>query len=154
MKVMQILLRTDGAPTPLLERLRSRWARITGRCLTLLIALPVAACGDSLLAPIDERVGFESTAEIEAFMPAIDDLRARVLPSSGDPLWMARTMADLAWLESALDGREGVEAALAYSALVDDLASCRVDRCLSAPDRSVLEIMLDHASELFGWSAT
>lgn len=151
---MQILLRTDGAPIHVLERFTFRWARVTGRYLTLLLALPVAACGDSLLAPIDERVGFESTAEIESFMPAIEDLRARVLPSSGDPIWMARTMADLSWLESALAGREGVEAALAYSALVDDLAACRVDRCLSAPDRSVLEITLDHASELFGWSAT
>jgi hypothetical protein len=151
---MQTTLRTDGAPIDLRGKFGPLRARTTRRLLTLLLALPAAACGDSLLAPLEEQVTFESAAEIEAFRPAIQDLRERVLPSSRDPVWTARTMADLSRLETALESRHGFEAESAYSALVDDLNSCRVDRCLSAPDRTVLEITLEYARNLFGWYAT
>lgn len=151
---MQTTLRTDGASKILRWHGGHPWARAARRYLTLLPALAGAACGDSVLAPLDDRAVFESAAEIEAFKPALEDLRQRVLPSSRDPAWMAFTMVHLSQLESALESRNGLDAEAAYSALQDDLASCRVDRCLSAPDRSVLQITLEYARNLFGWAAT
>lgn len=116
--------------------------------LYALAALPLAACGDSPTAPGEHELA-GSEQDIVAYMPAVDDVDARILSTGRDEPLMQRLSTLLSEIKEALDRREPHRAEEAVGDARALLGACD-DDCLIAQERSVIELTLDHAARLIG----
>ena len=103
-------------------------------------------------SPTQPRVDLDlvaPAAQVAQFLPAIDDVRSRILPSGGDVHRMLRMQVCMNVLRADLVARDAraAQAQIEYARRL--LGRCDAD-CLAPADRSVIELTLDHAAMLVG----
>jgi hypothetical protein len=118
--------------------------------LYALATVVLGACDGSPIEPDEIAVPPVATVEqVAAYLPAIDDVNARVLPTGGDQSLMAQITTHMTEIRTALVERFAQTADRALVKARALLDSCD-DACLAAADRSVVHLTLDHAALLIG----
>lgn len=118
--------------------------------LYALATVMLVACDGSPMRPDEIAVSPVATVEeVAAYMPAVDDLNARVLTTGGDRAIMDELSTWMTEITTGLDERFAQRAEHGLVKARALLASCD-DDCLTAADRSVVELTLDHAALLIG----
>jgi hypothetical protein len=121
--------------------------------LYALATVVLGACDGSPISPDEIAIPPVGTfEEVAAYMPAVDDVNARVLTTGGDRAVMDELSTSMTEIATGLDERFAQRAERALVRARALLASCD-DDCLAAADRSVVELTLDHAALLIGPNA-
>jgi sulfur transfer complex TusBCD TusB component (DsrH family) len=108
------------------------------------------ACDDSPTEPDEIAVAPSGTVEeVAAYLPAVDDLSARILTTGGDQSIMVQITTHMTEIMTALNERYAQKAERALVKARALLDSCD-DDCLAAADRGVVDLTLDYAALLIG----
>lgn len=121
--------------------------------LCALATVVLVACDGSPIEPVEIAVPPVATIEqVAAYLPAVDDVNARVLTTGGDRALMDELSSWMTEITTGLDERFAQRADHALVKARALLARCD-DDCLAAADRSVVELTLNHAALLIGPNA-
>lgn len=107
-----------------------------------------AAC-DSPTQPRSDVDLAAPAPQVAQFLPAIDDVRSRILPSGGDTHRMLHMQVCMNGLRTELMARDALAAQAQIEYGRSLLSTCDAE-CLAPADRSVIELTLDHAAMLIG----
>lgn len=114
--------------------------------MLLLVVAGLAACDDASGPERPSMTMLASAAEVAAFLPALEDVRSRILPTSESTIAVQLDDA-VAELKAALDERRADDVQRGTTAARALAAACDV-ACLPAPEVSVIGLTLDHADAM------
>lgn len=116
------------------------------------LVIAIAGCDRSPTYPVHPPAEPEAPPEeIAAYLPALGDVENRILPAGSNPLLLRQLSEYLVGIQKALVERKS-HVARRFVDQARHLLDVCDDKCLIGPEKSVIQLTIDHAERLIGTS--